>query len=116
MNVAAIVQDLMLFSRIDAAAAAGDVRLIRVDTPSDLPPASDVDLLLVDWSSRTSEWAGAIASWRAGAAVRVIVFGPHTDLKAHTAARSSGIGPMWARSKLVAELPELLRAERPLPE
>ena len=108
MKVAAIVQDLMLFSRIDAAAAAGDARLTRLETPFDLPPATDVDLLLVDWSSRAPEWADAITSWRAGAAVRVIAFGRHTDLEAHAAARAAGLGPMWARSKLIADLSSLV--------
>ncbi len=108
MNVAAIVHDLMLFSRIDAAAADSHARLTRVDNPSDLPPAADVDLLLVDWSSRAPDWADTIASWQSGAAVRVVVFGQHTDLDAHAAARSASLGPMWARSKLVAELPRLL--------
>ena len=109
MRVVAIVNDLILFSRIDAAAAAGNARLTRLDNLFELPPATHVDLLLVDWSSRAPEWGGEIATWRSGAAVRVIAFGRHTDLDAHAAARSSGIGPMWARSKLVAELPGLLR-------
>ena len=59
MRVGAVVDDLMLFSRIDAA--------------------------------------------------RVILFGRHTDLEAHADARAAGLGPMWARSKLVAELPQLMR-------
>ena len=42
--------------------------------------------------------------------VRVVVFGPHTDLEAHAAARAAGIGPMMARSKLVTSLAELLVA------
>ena len=52
MRVVAIVEDLILFSRVDAAAAAGNARLIRLDSPSELPPANDVDILLVDWSAR----------------------------------------------------------------
>ena len=109
MRVVAIVQDLFLFSRIDAAAAAGDASLVRLDDPSELPASTDVDLLLVDWSSRAPGWGDMIAAWRSSAAVRVITFGRHTDLDSHAAARSAGIGPMWARSKLVAELPDLLR-------
>ena len=66
MRVVAIVEDLILFSRVDAAAAAGNARLTRLDSPSELPPANDVDILLVDWSARGPEWADAIAEWRAG--------------------------------------------------
>jgi hypothetical protein len=101
MRVAAIISDLMLFSRIEA--AAGSVR--RVDRPSDLAPAEPLDLVLVDWSAREPGWADALAALPAE---RIVLFGRHTDLEAHAAARAAGLGPMWARSKLVAELPTLL--------
>ncbi len=38
---------------------------------------------------------------------RLILYGPHTDLVAHAAASAAGLGPMLARSKLVASLPSL---------
>jgi hypothetical protein len=44
-------------------------------------------------------------------ASRVILFGPRTDLEAHAAARAAGLGPMWARSKVIAGLPSLLRED-----
>ena len=106
MRVAAVVSDLMLFSRIDAAAAASGASLVRLDSPADLPDGLDV--ALVDWSARRPDWAGALADWRSRTGARLVVFGRHTDLEAHADARAAGIGPMWARSKLVAELPELL--------
>jgi hypothetical protein len=103
MKVAAVVRDLMLFSRIESAARVAGVELARVDAPSDIPP--DADLILVDWSAREPDWADAL---RALSGPRVIVFGPHTDLEAHAAAREAGLGPMWARSKLLISLGELL--------
>ena len=103
MRVAAVISDLMLFSRIEAAAVSHD--LLRVDRPSDLPPEGELDLVLVDWSAREPGWADALAGLHAG---RVVLFGRHTDLEAHAAARTAGLGPMWARSKLVAELPALV--------
>jgi hypothetical protein len=45
---------------------------------------------------------------RTRTASRVILFGRHTDLEAHAAAREAGLGPMWARSKLVTELSDLI--------
>lgn len=102
MRVGAVVDDLMLFSRIDAAASAAGASLVRASTPADLPP--DLDLVLVDWSARDPSWADAL---RASPA-RVILFGRHTDLEAHAAARAAGLGPMWARSKLMMDLGELL--------
>ena len=106
MKVAAVMSDLLLFSRIESAATAADASLIRVDSPADLP--DDLDLVLVDWSARRPEWADAIAVWRGRSDTRIVVFGQHTDLDAHAAARAAGLGAMWARSKLVAELPIIL--------
>ena len=106
MKVGAVVDDLMLFSRIDAAAAAAGAPIVRVSSPVDLP--SDVDLVLVDWSARGAAWHDALRAHPG----RVILFGRHTDLEAHAAARAAGLGPMWARSKLVAELPSLLVPDR----
>lgn len=109
MRVAAIISDLMLFSRIDAAASAAGASITRLDRPSALPPARDLDLVLVDWSARDPDWVNDLGRWCASApAVRTILFGRHTDLEAHAAARAAGLGPMWARSKLVVELPRLM--------
>jgi hypothetical protein len=102
MRVGAVIDDLMLFSRIDAAAAAAGASLVRASTPADLPP--DLDIVLVDWSGRDPSWGGAL---RASTA-RVILFGRHTDLEAHADARTAGLGPMWARSRLIAQLPALM--------
>jgi hypothetical protein len=106
MKVGVVVDDLMLYSRLDAAASASGATLVRVSSPSDLP--ADLDLVLVDWSANQPSWADTINAL--SAPTRVIVFGPHTDLGAHASARAAGLGPMWARSKLVAELPGLFSA------
>jgi len=103
MRVGAVISDLMLFSRIESAATAADASLVRVDSPADLPP--DLDLILVDWSARQPDWTDAL---RSRTTSRVILFGPHTDLEAHSAARAAGLGPMWARSKLISELSSLV--------
>jgi hypothetical protein len=106
MKVAAVVSDLMLYSRIESAARVAGAELARVDSPVDVPP--DADLVLVDWTAREAGWANAL---RASPA-RVILFGPHTDLDAHAAARGADLGPMWARSRLTRELPRLLGASQ----
>lgn len=111
MRVAAVVSDLMFYSRIEAAAAAAGASLVRVDSPADLPDTNEaLDLVLVDWSARSRDWADTL---RGRTACRVILFGPHTDLESHAAARESGLGPMWARSKVLSALPKLLPAQRP---
>ena len=114
MTVAVLARDLMIATRIaDAGTRAGlDVR--RFDDPSLLPAPAEVSLVLVDWAERQPDWGERLTSWRAGAASdaqpRLILFGPHTDLAAHAEARAAGLGPMWARSKLLAELPLLVSA------
>ena len=106
MRVAAVVTDLMLFSRIESAARVAGIELARVDRPADAPP--DADLVLVDWSARRPDWTDPLRAHSG----RVILFGPHTDLEAHADARAAGLGPMWARSRLLGELPSLLVSDR----
>jgi hypothetical protein len=113
VTVALLASDLMIASRIAVAAEHAQVPLVQVKDPSDLPPAMEATLLLVDWSAREGDWGDRITAWCArvpkSARPRIILFGPHVDLEAHAAARASGLGPMWARSRLVSELPALLR-------
>lgn len=104
MRVGAVIDDLMLYSRIDAAAAAAGAEIIRTSHPTDLP--ADLDLVLVDWSARRPGWADVL---RARTGSRVVLFGRHTDLEAHADARAAGLGPMWARSKLLSDLASLLQ-------
>lgn len=108
MRVAAVVGDLLLFSKIESAASVAGATLLRADAPSELSRADALNLVLVDWSDRQPGWTDAL---RALAPARIVLFGPHTDLEAHAAAREAGLGPMWARSKLVAELPDLIAAD-----
>ena len=70
MKVAAVLTDLMTYSRIESAAHASRVELARVDRPADAP--SDADLVLVDWSDRRPGWTEALRA-HAG---RVILFRP----------------------------------------
>jgi hypothetical protein len=103
VRVGAVVSDLMMFSRIDAAATAAGASLVRVDTPDLLPES--LDLIVVDWSARRPDWGEALRALD----TKIFIFGQHTDLEAHAAARAAGLGPMWARSKLLAELSTIIR-------
>jgi hypothetical protein len=113
--VVAVCRDLLLASRIEEAARSAARPFRRVDDPAGLPPATEghVDLLLVAWDERRPDWPGALRAWRDAAppTTRLILFGPHTDLPAHADARAAGLGPMTARSRLVATLPDLLAAD-----
>jgi hypothetical protein len=109
-------RDLLFYARVADAAERAGVQAQRVDSPEELPPPSDVSLLVVDWGNRFPNWDQSLREWCASATdvtgPRVILFGPHTDMAAHAAARQADLGPMWARSKLVSELSNLFAAVR----
>ena len=112
MTVVLLGRDLIIASRVFEAGLRAGAAVTRVDDPGALPPPTSVRVLLVDWGDRLPDWGERLVEWCAGtpesARPRVILFGPHTDLVAHAEARAAGLGPMWARSKLLAELPSLL--------
>jgi len=111
VTVVLLGRDLIIASRIAAAAERAGVPYMRVGDPADLPPPGETRLLLVDWADRGPDWGELITAWCASAPEsalpRILLFGPHVDLDAHAAARAAGLGPMRARSKLVADLPTL---------
>lgn len=111
MTVAVVSRDLMIATRIADAGTRAGVEVQRFDDPSQLPAASLVSLVLVAWDERRPEWGERLVAWCGSAPQstqpRVVLFGPHTDLAAHAEARAAGLGPMWARSKLLADLPSL---------
>ena len=111
----ALVRDLMTASRIESLVVGTGASLVRLDSPDQLPPAAEVNVLVVDWGDREPDWGAAIVAWLDGPdedrRPRIVLFGPHTDLSAHAAARDAGLGPMRARSAFFLALPELLAAE-----
>jgi hypothetical protein len=112
VTVVLLGRDLITASRVFEAAARAGAEARRLDDPSDLPRPDGVRILLVDWGDRGPEWGEQIAAWRATAPEtlrpKVLLFGPHVDLDAHAAASAAGLGPMRARSTLVADLSRLL--------
>jgi len=112
VTVVLLGRDLITASRVLEAGLRAGAAVTRVDDPGALPPATSVRLLLVDWGDRGPDWGQRVVEWCAGAPEsarpRVLLFGPHSDLAAHAEARAAGLGPMLARSKLVADLPTLL--------
>jgi hypothetical protein len=110
--VAVVARDLMIATRVADAGARAGIEVRRFDDPGQLPPPGEVSLVLVDWSERRTDWGDQLSDWLGGVPAsgqaRLILFGPHTDLAAHAAARAAGLGPMWARSRLLSELTELV--------
>jgi hypothetical protein len=102
----------MTASRIEGLVTGAGASVVRADAPDELPSAGEVELLVVDWGDREPNWGVAIAAWRDGGRdgqrPRIVLFGPHTDLASHRAARDTGLGPMRARSAFLTALPDLL--------
>jgi hypothetical protein len=111
-RIVIVGRDLIAATRIADAAAAAGCDAARVDTPDQLPDASEIGLAFVDWDDRQADWGASLRRWRDAAdtpAPRLLLFGSHRDVAGHRAARANGLGPMLARSKLFASLPSLLR-------
>lgn len=110
--IVVLARDLIITSRIAEVAAHAGRTLLRIDDPAELPEPDGVELAFVDWADRQPSWPATLREWlhRASRAhrPRLVLFGPHTDLEAHQAARAAGLGPMMARSRLVSGLPELV--------
>ena len=112
MKVALVSPDLLIASRIASLIEQAGAELRRVEDPGEIANPADMDLVLVDWAYREPAWSDIFDSWRSGhgpRGPRIVVFGPHADLTAHAAARKAGVGPMWARSRLLSGLADLLR-------
>ncbi|MCV0403317.1 MAG: hypothetical protein K5924_06360 [Chloroflexi bacterium] len=111
MTVLALVDDLLLGSRIEAAARGAGVDYARVASLDDLPEPDDRPVVLfVAWDERAPDWGVGLAAWSGSSPrFRLVLFGPHTDLAGHRAAKEHGIGPVLSRSKLMSSLPELVR-------
>ena len=104
--VVVLVRDLILGSRVSAAAARLGVPIRSLRDPTALADAAG-DRLIVDLNLD-----GAIAAataWRSAAAGRTVVgFVSHVDAETTRHAREQGIDRVLARSRFVEILPELL--------
>jgi hypothetical protein len=114
VRVAIVVRDLMSASRIESQVTRANGTMARFDGPAELPPAADVELVVVDWGDRQADWGATLKAWRgsvdSGRRPRIVLFGPHTDLDGHAAARAAGLGPVQARSAFFGGIPRLMEA------
>ena len=117
MNVV-VGTDLLIRSRIAAAVDRARANWSRVDEPIDLPPRTASTLF--SSTGGTARRDGPMRSRRVamrtaeepGRFSRSTVLTPISG--AHRSARAAGLGPMIARSKLVADLEQLVRPYRHL--
>ena len=113
--VVALVGDLFFASRIAETlkrigcpgAIDGRADLFQKTVRSQLPA-----LVLIDMGIRGVDWAETVRGLRADPAlapVPIVAFGPHRDLEARELALAAGCTEVVANSKLVGDLPGIIR-------
>src|SRR3954447_25815949 len=99
-RIAAIAQDLMLASRVSTSLQASGH---QVEQDSELPDELDgIDLVVADLDAVPPERLGELG-------VPVIGFYQHTDVDTNKRAEEAGLALAVPRSRMVRELPELVK-------
>jgi len=114
-RVVAIVDDLMLESRIETAAP-DDIKLIFPRDAKEFKELLDPrpDLIVVSMTGTRLPWVELIQATRAHPLSRdvpILAFGPHMDLELRHGALEAGATRVYANSAFMMALPRLLRGE-----
>jgi hypothetical protein len=99
-RIASLVQDLILASRVRTSLEASGH---EVEQDAGLPDELDgIDLVVADLDAVAPEKLGELG-------VPVIGFYQHTDVETKTRAEEAGLAVVVPRSRMVRELPELVK-------
>jgi DNA-binding NarL/FixJ family response regulator len=113
-HVLALVRDLMLRSRIEAAAEAAGVDVAfaaTYDRLRSLAADASVKTIFADLSDASFDPEATARELAAACPrARLIGFASHIDLKRLAAARAAGFSETLSRSEFVSRLPVLLQA------
>jgi CheY-like chemotaxis protein len=109
-----VSRDLIFTSKIKGTADALGYRLVVAGNQAlavSSIETSQPRLILIDLTAGDIARREALEAYRqtAGPEVWLVAFGPHVDVESLAMARSAGCQLVLPRSKLAAELPELLR-------
>ena len=109
----AVIDDLMLQSRVSAAAKASGVavRFAGSEEAAFAGAAEGPALILVDLNGRRTNPVPFVARLKADAAlsrIRVVGFVSHVDDATIAAARAAGIDEVLARGAFISQLPAIL--------
>jgi hypothetical protein len=120
--VIALVDDLMTVSRLESTAKASGQSITYPANEPELQEALEqakggAALLLVGLAATSQPWERLIPFSQSvadaeGVRLRVVAFGPHMDLKLRQRAQEAGIEEIWANSRLMTDLPKLLKEQR----
>jgi hypothetical protein len=109
-SILAIVPDLLIETRIEAAARALDatVEPISAQEAAERIVSSSPALVIIDLAAARLD-LDAIASAARQGRVRLAGFYPHVDVALRRAAKGAGVDHVYARSRFLRELPAILR-------
>lgn len=116
--VLAVIDDLMLRSRVSTAGAAGraDVRFVSGTQEAFLRAADVPSLIILDLNARRTnalELIGLLKADAAAAQIRIVGFVSHVDTETIAAARRAGIDVVLARGAFMDQLPDILAGSLP---
>jgi PleD family two-component response regulator len=114
--VLAVIDDLMLQSRVSAAAKASGAQISFAGSEETAfaRAAEGPGLILVDLNGRRTNPIPFVVRLKADAAlskIRVLGFVSHVDAKTIAEARAAGIDEVLARGAFINQLPAILAAE-----
>jgi len=83
---------------------------LEVSDPAAIADDGGPVLAVVDLAGRAEAWSRAVADLKARLGLRLTVlgFGPHRDVGLFRQARAAGFDHVWAKSRLVSDLPDFL--------
>ena len=111
--VLAVIDDLMLQSRVSAAAKASgaQIRFAGSEEAAFARAAEGPELILVDLNGRRTNPIPLVVRLKADAVlsqIRVVGFVSHVDAETIAAARAAGIDEVLARGAFINQLPAIL--------
>jgi len=109
-KIIALVPDLLVASRIQAAARSANAQVETVDTPGEALSRLEGDaarLLIIDLALPGLDLV-ALATAAQAAGAGIIAFGPHVDVALRQSALAAGIPHVYPRSRFLRDLPALL--------
>ena len=109
-TVLAVVSDLLIEVRIEAAARLQGVALQAVSADDAVARIGDSGVGLVIADLAVVRDLDALAAAARGAGVEVVAFYPHVDTELRKAAKDAGIDYVYPRSRFLRELPKILAA------
>ena len=108
-EILVLVPDLMFATRVEDAAKHLGYRVVSLNVGDDFESivAREVPRLVIV-SLNASDWARAVDAAKRGGA-HVLAFGSHKNVEQMVAAKKAGCDEVVARSRMAAELPNLLK-------